>query len=444
MCVIPFHLSKETYNVAEDQTGTGEVGVFQFPYKGSRVFLVDTPGFDDTQRSDSEVLKDVAFWLAAAYTKAVRLAGIIYLHRIIDPRMQGSALKNLRMFQKLCGDGNLGSVILATTHWHNRDGGPAVTEEVGRERVKQLIDREDFWGSMVHRGSRVLRHDGSKASALAIVSTLVDQKIKVTLDIQRQMVDQHKSLDDTDAGQALRGELIAERKRFERKLKDLEADLNDALHANDEAWRQEIEKEKKEFHTQIEKSDREREALKIDLQKIAEEKGKQYQALAEKIAEQEKKYQAEREEQQKRLDEFREQQRQRAEREAKERQELDEKYRKLEEKRREDEAQFQQKLLQAHSENEQRILKTQHQAEKDALEAELRNQKEIQRVKEEQVEVAADKTRRDVRNLSRQTQELIDRQNYMMCGHRLSKSRFFLLWNCADSVHTGDELKGSS
>lgn len=113
MCVIPFSFAQVAHDLTEHQSGTSKVGVFQFPYKGSRVFLVDTPRFDDTERSDSEVLKDVAFWLAAAYSKSVRLAGIIYLHRIIDPRMQGSALKNLRMFQKLCGDGNLGSVVLA-------------------------------------------------------------------------------------------------------------------------------------------------------------------------------------------------------------------------------------------------------------------------------------------------------------------------------------------
>lgn len=96
-------------------------------------------------------------------------------------------------------------------------------------------------------GSHVLEHNGSKASALKIVSRLVDQKIKVILEIQRQMVVEHKNLDDTDAGLALRVELVAERERFERKLKVLEADLTAAMHAKDEAWRQEISDEKKDL-----------------------------------------------------------------------------------------------------------------------------------------------------------------------------------------------------
>ena len=74
---------------------------------GVRVWLIDTPGFDDTYRSDAEVLKDVAFWLAAAYTKHTQLAGILYLHRITEPKFQGSAKRNLRMFQQLCGTKNL-------------------------------------------------------------------------------------------------------------------------------------------------------------------------------------------------------------------------------------------------------------------------------------------------------------------------------------------------
>jgi len=62
------------------------------------------PGFDDTSRSDTDVLKDVAFFLSQTYKHTVRLAGIIYLHRITDMRMAGSSLRNLTMFKKLCGD----------------------------------------------------------------------------------------------------------------------------------------------------------------------------------------------------------------------------------------------------------------------------------------------------------------------------------------------------
>jgi hypothetical protein len=53
------------------------------------------------------------------YTHAnnIKLTGIVYLHRIMDNKVGGSAMKNLRMFRALCGNYGLGSVVLATTHW---------------------------------------------------------------------------------------------------------------------------------------------------------------------------------------------------------------------------------------------------------------------------------------------------------------------------------------
>ncbi len=68
---------------------TQTVNTYPFIYSGppqKRVFLVDTPGFDDSTRSDVEVLRELAAWLTATYAKEIRLSGIIYLHRINQPR----------------------------------------------------------------------------------------------------------------------------------------------------------------------------------------------------------------------------------------------------------------------------------------------------------------------------------------------------------------------
>jgi len=35
--------------------------------RGKRLVLVDTPGFDDTHTSDSEILRRIAIWLASSY-----------------------------------------------------------------------------------------------------------------------------------------------------------------------------------------------------------------------------------------------------------------------------------------------------------------------------------------------------------------------------------------
>lgn len=253
------------------------------------MWLIDTPGFDDTNRSDAEVLKDVAFWLAAAYTRETQLAGIIYLHRITDVRMLGSAKRNLRMFKQLCGTNNLNSVILATTHWSDKEG-KRVPEEIGQQRIKELMDTDDFWGEMVARGSRVERHDGTQESARRIVSNLVERRIRVTLDIQKQLIDRHMSLFDTDAGQALQAELIEERKKSEARLAELKQDMDSALQEKDVKWQKAIEKDRAKFEADIRKGFAETEDLKINMKKMAEEKEAQLRAMEARMDEERKRF----------------------------------------------------------------------------------------------------------------------------------------------------------
>lgn len=68
--------------ISIDKTqGTQEVGIYKCKWSPSiDIYLVDTPGFDDTNRSDTDVLKAIATWLTKSYAKDVRLNGILYLH----------------------------------------------------------------------------------------------------------------------------------------------------------------------------------------------------------------------------------------------------------------------------------------------------------------------------------------------------------------------------
>jgi hypothetical protein len=283
--LVSSNLKRQAFVCAADSfRGTSEVGVYFFMLHGVRVWLIDTPGFDDTNRSDAEVLKDVAFWFSAAYSRGTRLAGIIYLHRITDIKMFGSAKRNLRMFKKLCGDENLNSVVLATTHWKDKEGKP-VPEDVGLARVQELKETPDFWGEMVERGSRIERHDGSKESATRIVSNLVDRKIRVILEIQKDMVDKKLNLNDTNAGQALQEELIEERKRSEARLAELKEDMEDAMRQKDVKWQQEIAEARAKFEADIRKGAAETQDLKTNLKKIAEEKEARIKEMEAKMAE---------------------------------------------------------------------------------------------------------------------------------------------------------------
>ena len=128
-----------------------------------RIHLIELPGFDDTHRSDAEVLDEVAPWLLDIYDKNSQLSGIIYLHRISDARWRESDRTNLDMLWKLCGPDFFPNITFATTFWDN------IEPSVGAEREKELVEREHLWGFMLSRGSVVARHSGSRQSALAIL-----------------------------------------------------------------------------------------------------------------------------------------------------------------------------------------------------------------------------------------------------------------------------------
>jgi len=51
------------------QSCTSEVSVFRLrlPWHGLNLCFVDTPGFDDTNKSDLDILKLIAKWLSGTY-----------------------------------------------------------------------------------------------------------------------------------------------------------------------------------------------------------------------------------------------------------------------------------------------------------------------------------------------------------------------------------------
>ena len=81
------------------------------------VFFADTPGFDDTTRSDTDVLKNIVHWLGAMRKRRIKLSGIIYLHRITDNRLGGVAWRNLCMLHSLVGADKMANVLLVSTRW---------------------------------------------------------------------------------------------------------------------------------------------------------------------------------------------------------------------------------------------------------------------------------------------------------------------------------------
>lgn len=205
---------------------TQDISAYRVQVDNRQVVLLDTPGFDDTYKSDAEVLKGIADWLAITYVGGHRLTAIIYLHRISDLRMPGSAMRNLAAFRKLIGDDALHNVVLVTTMWDHVD------QVGGAERERTLVDTPEFWGTMVRRGSTVARFDGTREGASSIVRSLLN-KTPRTLNIQKEMIDDLLQLEDTEAGKEVLANITKLKLEHQREIRALRSDMEEALSQND-------------------------------------------------------------------------------------------------------------------------------------------------------------------------------------------------------------------
>jgi hypothetical protein len=196
--------------------------------------MIDTPGFDDTLRTDAEILQEVANWLNEAYAHQISLWGIVYLHRISDVRLHGSSARNLRILKKLCGDKSLAGVVLATTMWDY------VTLEEGTSREQQLTSASVFWKDLIDHGSKVFRQDAGQESAITIIKYLTEPRRLFGLDIQIDMVDKALTLDQTAAGKEVEEEILKSRKRDDAKKEEVSRELEQAVRMKDKDLQEQL------------------------------------------------------------------------------------------------------------------------------------------------------------------------------------------------------------
>ncbi|OBS23312.1 hypothetical protein FPOA_03861 [Fusarium poae] len=275
------HVTGQTVGIGHGLT-SHTVGVSIYTHRIAQdrcVYLIDTPGFDDTTRSDTEVLKEVAFFFSQMYKKKVQLAGIVYLHRITDNRVSGSALKNLSMSKQLCGENAFGHVVLCTSMW---DSLGTVPQEIGIEREKELIDTSSFWGTMHAGGSQVVRWEGTKESAQAVVDRIIKihkENGKAMLKIQEELVDGGMSLDETGAGREIQREILEAKAELKEKIKQLQGLQEHMIRDSNETLANELASQRKDFEDRLTEASEAQETLKISLESLVEQKEAEYKKL---------------------------------------------------------------------------------------------------------------------------------------------------------------------
>ena len=246
---------------------TTEVEIFSF-FGGRQVgYLIDTPGFDDTTRSDTEILKEIVDVLNRLYTQKIRLTGLIYLHRITDVRMQGSAVRNLDMLRSLCGEDAFPNIALVSTMWQTLDD-----ERIGVEREAMLKSNERFWGAIIRGADQVKRHSGDRESAREIVLSLIDRESKIILDVQRQMIDEGRMLDETTAGKYLRKDLNKLRDKYEKEMEELKQSLKEARQDKDTVTEDLLIGQKKEFELKLATAVADEQGLRVTSKDLRTEK----------------------------------------------------------------------------------------------------------------------------------------------------------------------------
>ncbi|OJA10529.1 hypothetical protein AZE42_01697 [Rhizopogon vesiculosus] len=256
-----------------------------FVLSGRVVTLIDTPGFDDTTRSDTDILSMIAAYLSRTYEHGARLAGVIYMHRISDLRMSGTSKRNFRTFRELCGESLLKNVLIVTNMWSE------VKREIEEAREAELRSKDELFKPVIEKGALLLRHDGTLGSAHTILHYLINNH-PAALRIQQEIVDEHKLVEKTAAGSELRRTLDEQADRHKEEIRGLRAEMEAAIRVRDEEMRGELHKalEKKQqdhLHIIEQSSQRmasefaaERARLEARITQMEGEHQKQLQALA--------------------------------------------------------------------------------------------------------------------------------------------------------------------
>ncbi|KAG6382119.1 P-loop containing nucleoside triphosphate hydrolase protein [Boletus reticuloceps] len=226
---------------------------FRDQESGRHVVLVDTPAFDDTFKSDLDILNTISNWLNSSYKRGKLLSGILYLHRITDNRMAGTPLRNLRVFRKLCGKDALDKVYLTTTMWDEVD------QSIGERRLEEL--GTEYWRSMIIQGAEVVCLQNNEDSAKQIIQQILSQEVvrKAVL-LQEEMADLRKELEETQAGQELYSQL---EKLVERQMVLLKRIDEERKVASKEGVLDELQGEYNGLRVQIDGKLRQMQELKL-------------------------------------------------------------------------------------------------------------------------------------------------------------------------------------
>lgn len=213
-------------------------------------------------------MRTILSWLEKSYQEGTKLNGLIYLHRIIDPRMPGSAMSNLRMFRSLCGASNFKNVVLATSFW----GQVGIAE--GETRENELRTNSNYWGEMIAKGAKMMRMEENRTSNLDILMHIARNNGKILVEAQREMI-AGKSILETTTALLVNEDVERWKREKEAELEEEKKRLRQEMERKARRQREQLQREQARAQQQLEEAKKMKEAERQRLLKEREERAEQ-------------------------------------------------------------------------------------------------------------------------------------------------------------------------
>lgn len=196
-------------------TGTQDIAYANVIVDGRTVTLIDTPGFNDSQRTDTDILKLIAQWLQGTYEYGKLLTGVILLQPINGIRAVRSEKTRTALFQEICGENAFSHVVIATTMWSEVNN-----KLEAYRRVEERKIHPDFWFKMIAKGATVVNYENrTKYETHKIIRTLL-YKGQVAMKMQPELQNNNGALFQTSAGRLLHENLSDEEKQRWKELQE--------------------------------------------------------------------------------------------------------------------------------------------------------------------------------------------------------------------------------
>ena len=176
------------------------------------------------------------------------------MHRISDTRVGGTSKRNLRMFQKICGQKSFENVVIVTTMWDK------VTLKEGEQREQELKSSDDLFKPLIDGGAIMERYDGTSKSACNIIRDLF-RKNDTVARIVHELIVEKKNLLDTEAGMELQTDLRNVLQKHQQDLQTLADEIMEAKQRSDKNTENEVAADRGKVLEDISKLHREFEKL---------------------------------------------------------------------------------------------------------------------------------------------------------------------------------------